>query len=43
MDLLLAEILYVQHRWGDLGALAREAVRAGAADETLRWWGGEGA
>lgn len=42
-DRLLAEILYVQHRWSDLRSLAREAVATGAADETLRWWAGAAA
>jgi hypothetical protein len=40
-DLLLSEILFVQGRWGDLRALSREAMVAGRADETLRWWAGE--
>jgi tetratricopeptide (TPR) repeat protein len=40
-DLLLSEIFYVQGRWGDLRALSRDAVAAGRADDTLRWWAGE--
>jgi tetratricopeptide (TPR) repeat protein len=40
-DLLLAEILFAQGRWGDLRALARDAVAAGRADDTLRWWAEE--
>lgn len=40
-DLLLSEIFYVQGRWGDLRALSRDAVVAGRADDTLRWWAGE--
>jgi tetratricopeptide (TPR) repeat protein len=41
LDLLLSEILYRQGRWPDLRALSREAVAAGRADETLRWWAEE--
>ncbi|HEY7434658.1 MAG TPA: HEAT repeat domain-containing protein [Methylomirabilota bacterium] len=40
-DLLLSEILFVQGRWSDLRALSQEAVAAGRADDTLRWWAGE--
>jgi hypothetical protein len=40
-DLLLSEIFFAQGRWGDLRTLSRDAVAAGRADETLRWWGGE--
>ena len=40
-DLLLSEIFFVQGRWSDLHALSREAVAAGRADDTLRWWAGE--
>jgi tetratricopeptide (TPR) repeat protein len=39
--LLLAEIFFAQGRWAELRALAREAVAAGGADETLRWWAEE--
>ena len=39
--LLLSEIFFVQGRWPDLHALCRDAVAAGRADETLRWWAGE--
>jgi len=42
-DLLLSEIFFVQGRWGDLRALSREAMAAGRADDTLRWWAGESA
>ncbi|HEY7039068.1 MAG TPA: HEAT repeat domain-containing protein [Methylomirabilota bacterium] len=41
IDLLLSEILFGQRRWSDLRALSREAVTAGRAGETLRWWAGE--
>lgn len=41
VDLLLSEILFDQRRWPELRALCREAVAAGRADETLRWWAGE--
>jgi tetratricopeptide (TPR) repeat protein len=41
VDLLLSEILFRQRRWPELRALCREAVAAGRADETLRWWAGE--
>lgn len=41
VDLLLSEILFRQGRWAELRALSREAVAAGRADETLRWWAGE--
>lgn len=41
VDLLLSEILFRQARWAELRALSREAVAAGRADETLRWWAGE--
>ena len=41
VDLLLSEILFRQGRWAELRALCREAVAAGRADETLRWWAGE--
>jgi tetratricopeptide (TPR) repeat protein len=41
VDLLLSEILFHQGRWPELRALCREAVAAGRADETLRWWAGE--
>jgi tetratricopeptide (TPR) repeat protein len=41
VDLLLSEILFRQGRWPELRALSREAVAAGRADETLRWWAGE--
>jgi tetratricopeptide (TPR) repeat protein len=37
-DLLLSEILFAQGRWVELRALSRDAVTAGRADETLRWW-----
>jgi hypothetical protein len=40
-DLLLSEIFFVQGRWGELRALSRDAVAAGRADDTLRWWAGE--
>jgi tetratricopeptide (TPR) repeat protein len=40
-DLLLSEILFAQGRWADLRALSRDAVAAGRADDTLRWWAGE--
>ncbi|HEX9748995.1 MAG TPA: HEAT repeat domain-containing protein [Methylomirabilota bacterium] len=40
-DLLLAEIFFVQGRWGDLRALSRDAMAAGRGDDTLRWWAGE--
>jgi len=41
VDVLLSEILFRQGRWPELRALCREAVAAGRADETLRWWAGE--
>ena len=41
VDLLLSEVLFRQGRWPELRALGREAVAAGRADETLRWWAGE--
>ena len=41
VDVLLSEILFRQGRWAELRALCREAVAAGRADETLRWWAGE--
>jgi hypothetical protein len=41
VDLLLSEILFLQGRWGELHELARDALGAGRADETLRWWAGE--
>ncbi|MFI5377387.1 MAG: hypothetical protein ACHQ8D_22330, partial [Candidatus Rokuibacteriota bacterium] len=41
VDLLLSEILFRQGRWPELRALSREAMAAGRADETLRWWAGE--
>ena len=37
-DLLLSEIFFTQGRWSDLRALSRDAVAAGRADETLKWW-----
>ena len=40
-DLLLSEIFFAQRRWGDLRALSQDAVAAGRADDTLRWWAGE--
>jgi hypothetical protein len=40
-DLLLSEIFFAQGRWGDVRALARDAVAAGRADDALRWWAGE--
>jgi hypothetical protein len=40
-DLLLSEIFFAQGRWGDLRALSRDAVAAGRADDTLRWWAEE--
>jgi len=40
LDLLLSEIFFDQRRWRDLHDLSREAVAAGRADETLRWWAG---
>jgi polysaccharide biosynthesis protein PelE len=40
-DLLLSEILFRQGRWTELRALSRDAVAAGRADETLRWWAEE--
>ena len=40
-DLLLSEIFFVQGRWGELRAVSRDAVAAGRADDTLRWWAGE--
>ncbi|HUM15945.1 MAG TPA: HEAT repeat domain-containing protein [Candidatus Nitrosotalea sp.] len=41
VDLLLSEVFFRQRRWRDLRALSRDAVTAGRADETLRWWAGE--
>jgi len=40
-DLLLSEIFFAQRRWGDLRALSQDAVAAGRADDTLRWWAEE--
>ena len=36
-----AHALTKQGRWGELRAVSRDAVAAGRADDTLRWWAGE--
>jgi hypothetical protein len=43
VDLLRAEILFMERRFNDLQALARDAVAAGRGADTLRWWAGESA
>ncbi|HEV8531367.1 MAG TPA: HEAT repeat domain-containing protein [Methylomirabilota bacterium] len=40
LDLLLAEVLFRERRWAELGRLARGAVAAGRQDERLAWWAG---
>ena len=39
-DLLLAEILFVCGRWGELRQACREAVSAGRREELVLWWSG---
>ena len=39
-DLLLAEMLFVCGRWGELRQACREAVSAGRREELVLWWSG---